>query len=175
MPDFQHISSESFFNREFASEFYADKTRPILIGVDLRNPANIGGLIRLGGNIGASRIILVNDNQQFNHKKIRHAASNAYNSVETIFALPDQWKELIPSNYQLIAIETATKATNIYTTKLPKNIAFIVGSEASGIPNSILANCFQAVYIPTFGHTLSLNVVQAAAIASYEWLRQQSF
>ncbi|MBN2745379.1 MAG: hypothetical protein JXR34_01510 [Bacteroidales bacterium] len=170
----KHIPSESFFDREKVSKFYVNKNRPILIGINLRNPANIGGLIRLGGNIGAQKVILINDNQKCNLKKVKQASANAYEIIETFFATTQDWEKLVPENYEIMAIETATSATNIYATKLPVNLALMVGSEVSGIPDSILTKCSRAIFIPTFGHTLSLNVVQAAAIASYEWLRQQS-
>lgn len=169
-----YLPSEKFFSREFGNEFYSNRSRPILIGINLRSPANIGGLIRIAGNIGCEKVIFTGNKEILHEAKVKRAASNAYNKIEIIIVNDENWKNSIPKDYYIVAIETAEGATNIYKTKLPSKIAFVVGDESHGIPEEFLADCNSAIYIPMLGHTLSLNVMQSAAISMFEWYRQQS-
>jgi tRNA G18 (ribose-2'-O)-methylase SpoU len=164
--------AEEFFHRDYGTRFYANRSRPVIVGIDLQTPANIGGLIRLAGNTGCRKVIITGDESHFRNGKIRRAASNAYGVVDTLFCDLSQWREAIPEDYTVVAVETAAGATDIYSTPLPEKIALVVGNERFGLPDEVLSRCDKAVYIPMPGHTLSMNVVQAAAVATFEWLRQ---
>lgn len=170
---FNYLSSEELFNRQFGKEFYANRFRPIIIGINLRSPENIGGLIRIAGNIGCEKIIFAGENSNFKSGKIKRVALNAYDIIPHFFTRLDEWKNLIPDDYKIIAIETAKESTNLYKTILPGKVAFMVGDEREGIPTICLEQCDSAVYIPMPGHTLSLNVIQSAAISLFEWYRNQ--
>lgn len=145
---------------------------PILVAWHLRTPENYGNLIRLADTIGASKVVFVGTEEGLSQRKIRKTAGNSYQSVQFCFVSSDDFLDHIPSDYELIALETATGSENIYKSKLPLNLALVVGNEKSGIDPVVLSKCTNIVHIPLTGQCTSLNVSHASAVAIFEWLRQ---
>ncbi len=168
------VNSEDFFSRDYGEKFYENRHRPVLVAVDLQTPANIGGLIRLAGNIGCQKVVFVGEPENFSHKKVKRAAKNAFGRIPIVVSGRETWISHIPEDYRIVALETASGATDIYSSTLPDKIALVVGSERYGLDDRILKACNSAIYIPMPGSTLSLNVVQAAGVALFEWFRQQT-
>ncbi|TKG92464.1 TrmH family RNA methyltransferase [Puteibacter caeruleilacunae] len=144
---------------------------PIVIGWRINTPNNIGSIIRLADNVGASRVIIVNNDPK-RASSIKKTAGNSYDKMPWEFCTEEEFFALIPPQYQLVAIETADRSTNIFTTSLPINIGIMVGAEKHGIPESVLEKCHQVVHIPMTGNCKSMNVSHALAVALFEWQRQ---
>lgn len=164
-------SSQSFFE---SRNFYLWKNRnaPILIGIGIRTPENIGAMIRLAGNVGCSKVIIVDNEENHNVRKIKKVATTAYNKVDWEFSKFENWRSLIPDDYNLIALETTSDSKLIYDISWPEKVALIVGDERYGVDEDTLNACEFKVYIPMIGNVKSLNVVQAAAIGLFELVRQ---
>lgn len=146
---------------------------PILIGWKIINPQNCGSLLRIADTIGCKKVIFVKEEKQnLSDRLIRKTAGESFNTLPFKFITEDDWLREIPHNYQKVAVETASNSKNIYETKLPRNIALIVGNEKKGIPPQIISLCNQVIHIPLTGNCTSLNVTQAASISIFEWLRQ---
>ena len=60
----------------------------------------------------------------------------------------------------------------IYSTNLTGAIAFVVGGEGSGVKRLTKEKCDGVVTLPMFGKVNSLNASVAAALAVYEYVRQ---
>ena len=148
---------------------------PVLIAWRLVTPENYGSLLRLADSIGCAKVIFVGEQEAVSSRKIEKTAGNSFKSMPFEFVMPDELKNALSSDYSLVAIETAERSSNLYTTTLPKNIAFVVGSEKHGVDLAFLEQCDQIVHVPLTGNCTSLNVSHAAAIAMFEWLRQVSF
>lgn len=168
----EHIKSNTLFAGIHAESIYEHIQRPIVIADNISSPDNMGALIRLSDNIGASEIVFLGKTNDVDLKKVRRAAASSRDNIKWHFSTDTDLRKLVGNDKKIIAIETATDATCIYDTKLPENAAFVVGNESRGMRNEILAQCDMAVYIPVPGPTRSLNVSHAAAVALFEWQRQ---
>ncbi|MDA3927625.1 MAG: TrmH family RNA methyltransferase [Prolixibacteraceae bacterium] len=146
---------------------------PILVAWKLRTPGNYGYLLRLADTVGCEKVLFVVDEIHLAHRNIRKTAGESYKRMPFEFISADDIKSKIPESFQFVALETATNSKNIFKTKLPSNIALVVGNEKSGIETNFLAKCDQIVHIPLTGKCTSLNVSHATAIALYEWVRQK--
>ena len=74
---------------------------------------------------------------------------------------------------ELVAIENNTpRAKELHNKKFGQNTTLIFGSENNGITKELLEKANDVRYIESFGSTRSVNVGAAAAIAMYEWTRQ---
>ena len=76
------------------------------------------------------------------------------------------------AGWQIVALEQTDASCDLTTTVLPERMVLVVGNEGMGVPQDALDLCSQFVVIPQFGFVGSLNVVTAASIALYEWMRQ---
>jgi len=174
MSDSQNIkNSYNFFNTLEYSKIYKKISRPIIIADNLRTPENIGATLRLAANIGAEKVMFVNDDgKQFKNSRIFKTASGAMDKLTWNIILPEEMHEQIPDDYQIIALETVPEASNIFEFFFPDKVAFVVGNEVTGISDELLSKCDFTVFIPIPGIISSLNVSHALAVASFEWLRQ---
>lgn len=74
---------------------------------------------------------------------------------------------------ELVAIENNTpRALPLHDKSFTKNTTLIFGSENSGITPELLEKSHDVRFIESFGSTRSVNVGAAAAIAMYEYIRQ---
>ena len=156
------------------AEIYQKTNRQIIVADRLRTPENMGSVLRLAGNIGAKKTIFISDTaHQFRLRRIKKTASTANENTNWEILNEDQLSTFIPSDYQIVAIETSEKAQSIFDFQFPEKTAFLVGNERYGIRPEILEQATQVVYIPVPGPVSSLNVTHALSVALFEWLRQQ--
>lgn len=169
-----YIKSNSLFEKYRPESLYDSIPRPIVIADRLLTPDNMGSMIRLADNIGAAEMIFFGTEPANSIGRVRKCAASSKDNIKWYFTEETDLRKLIPANKKIVAIETATNATNIYDTVLPTDVVFIVGNESHGIREEILQQCDMVVYIPIPGPTRSLNVSHAASVALFEWYRQQT-
>ena len=167
-----YLKSNALFEQIKTEDIYRHVSRPMLIADHLLTPDNIGAMIRLADNIGATEVCFLGREEDHRLGKVRRAAASSRDNIHWYFSEETDLRKIVPEGKSIVAIETADNATCIYDTQLPENAAFIVGSESHGLSDELLAQCDQVVYIPVPGPTRSLNVSHAAAVALFEWLRQ---
>ena len=149
--------------------------RPIIAAWQIINPENIGNMIRLADNIGATDVFVLGTNFQLRTASIKKTAGLSFANVKLTFVSPEDFFGQLPSDYILAAIETCEDSTNIFETELPGKIIFMLGNERNGLPNEILQKCHAKVHIPMTGKCKSMNVSHALATALFEWQRQMLF
>ena len=167
-----YLKSNDLFERIPTEELYQRVPRPMLIADHLMTPDNLGALIRLADNIGATEVCFLGSEEEHRMGKVRRSAASSRDNIRWYFTEETDLHKIVPQGKTIVAIETADNATCIYNTPLPKDAAFIVGSERAGLSNELLKQCDLVVYIPVPGPTRSLNVSHAAAVALFEWQRQ---
>ena len=167
-----YLKSNDLFERIPTEELYQRVPRPLLIADHLMTPDNLGALIRLADNIGATEVCFLGSEEEHRMGKVRRSAASSRDNIRWYFTEETDLHKIVPQGKTIVAIETADNATCIYDTQLPDNVAFIVGSERDGLSNELLKQCDVVVYIPVPGPTRSLNVSHAAAVALFEWQRQ---
>ena len=169
-----YLKSNDLFKESHPESLYDSIPRPIVIADSLLTPDNMGSMIRLADNIGAAEMIFLGAEPANSIGRVRKCAASSKDNIKWYFTEETNIRKLVPANKKIVAIETATNATNIYETALPVDVAFIVGNESHGIREEILSQCDSIVYIPIPGPTRSLNVSHAASVALFEWYRQQT-
>ena len=149
---------------------------PLLLILDqLTDVRNFGAIARSAECAGINAIIIPSkgmarigaDAVKTSAGAIHHIPiCKVNNLVETVAFLKN-------SGIQIIA--STEKANQIYTDgdfKMP--LAIVMGSEDTGISESILALADQKLKIPLFGNIESLNVSVSAALMIYEAVRQRN-
>ena len=167
-----YLKSNDLFGELNPETLYERVPRPIVVADHLMTPDNIGALIRLADNIGASEVCFIGNEDEHRLGKVRRAAASSRDNIRWYFSEESDLHKIVPEGKKIVAIETSDNATCIYDTQLPEDVAFIVGSERNGLSDELLAQCDMVVYIPVPGPTRSLNVSHAAAVALFEWQRQ---
>jgi tRNA G18 (ribose-2'-O)-methylase SpoU len=165
-------NSVEFFKNQKYPEF---SSMPVIAAWQIMNPENIGNLIRLADNIGAKELFILGEDFQIRISSVKKTAGLSFENISLKFIHPNDFFSQVGSEYKLVAIETSQKSTNIFTTKLPEKVVFILGNERNGLPEEILSKCIFQVHIPMTGKCKSMNVSHALAVALFEWQRQRLF
>ncbi|WP_026714136.1 TrmH family RNA methyltransferase [Flavobacterium daejeonense] len=134
---------------------------------------NIGSLFRIGEAFGIEKIIFLGKDIPLNPRKINKTSRSThlhlpYLVFEEENTLIEHLKE---QDYEIISLEITSNSKALKDVLLPTNkkIALIIGSEINGVSEELLALSNQIVHINMFGKNSSMNVVQAASIALYEF------
>jgi tRNA G18 (ribose-2'-O)-methylase SpoU len=165
-------NSVAFFN----NQKYPELTfKPVIAAWQIINPENIGNLIRLADNVGASDVFILGEDFNLRMSSIKKTAGLSFNHIRLTFIAPEEFFKQHDPNYKLVAIETSPESSNIFATKLPEKIALVLGNERNGLPEDILNKCNLQVHIPMPGKCKSMNVSHALSVALFEWQRQMLF
>ncbi|MEI6581020.1 MAG: TrmH family RNA methyltransferase [bacterium] len=150
----------------------------VLILHDIRSTQNVGAMFRTADAAGMNKIYLTGYTpaplDRFGKKRgdIAKASLGAeeFVSWESRKSLTSLLIKLKKEEYQIIAIEQAKNSINYKKVKLQNKNAFIMGTEVTGIPKSILNKCDIIAEIPMKGKKESLNVSVACGIALFRIL-----
>jgi RNA methyltransferase, TrmH family len=137
---------------------------------DIRDPGNLGTIIRLCDWFGISQIICSEQTVDIYNPKVVQATMGSIARVNVNYI--DLQSYLGKTNFEIFG--TFMDGENIYKKKLPKQGVIILGNEANGISSAIEKLVTQKIAIPRFGNlqcTESLNVATATAIVLSEFMR----
>jgi len=138
-----------------------------IVAQALRDPGNIGTILRTGDAVGAGGLILIDDcADPFSVEAVR-ASMGAIFTQEVATA---RWPEFIAwlrsGESQLVG--TSLNATQDYVEARYERPCFLlIGNEQQGLPPEYEAECDLLVKIPMAGRADSLNAAIAAAVMAF--------
>lgn len=144
-----------------------------LVAERLRDPGNLGTMLRTGDAVGAGGLILVGECvDPFSVEAVRA-------SMGALFTVPvvrTEWEAFVTwlrtGPGQLVGLSLDTDRD--YRTARYEAPAFLLtGNEAQGMPDAYAAECDLLVKIPMLGRADSLNAAVATAVMAYEVLAQR--
>jgi RNA methyltransferase, TrmH family len=144
-----------------------------IVAERLRDPGNLGTILRTGDAVGAGGLILIDDcTDPFSVEAVRASMGAIFTQSITTAT----WEEFIPwlraGQGQLVG--TSLNAKNDY--QQPRYAAptfLLVGNESQGLPEAYEAECDLLVKMPMMGKADSLNAAVATAVMAYEMLNQR--
>jgi len=147
----------------------------VLILDRLRDPGNMGTIIRTAAAVGADIVYYTAGSvDPFSPKVLRATAGSIFHIKVKQAADPLVLiKELKKSGLQSVAA-SAKSAGNYWSLDFRQPTALIVGNEAGGVAEKLLAESDNTVSIPLCGRVESLNAAVASAVVLYEIIRQRS-
>jgi TrmH family RNA methyltransferase len=134
----------------------------------LRDPGNIGTILRTGDAVGAGGLILVDDSADPYSVEAVRASMGAIFTQRVAKARWDEFVEWLRSGPgQLVG--TSLKATVDYLQVHYEQPCFLlIGNEQQGLPAAYEAACDLLVKIPMAGRADSLNAAMAAAVMAFQ-------
>ncbi|UZK69953.1 RNA methyltransferase [Sphingomonas sp. S1-29] len=152
-----------------------DRTRADLwlVAERLRDPGNLGTILRTADAVGAGGLILIDDCvDPFSVEAVRA-------SMGALFTVPiarAAWGEFLPwlrsGPGQLVALSLDTEV-DYQAPRYAAPTFLLTGNEAQGLPAAYAAECDLRVKMPMLGKADSLNAAVATAVMAYEVLNQR--
>ena len=149
----------------------------LLILDNLRDPGNLGTILRSAAAAGVQGIILTPGTTDAFAPKVVRAGMGAH------FYIPIRnmdWDEISRFTKDTCNPPLKLFASNVYEGKclweenLRQPCALIIGSEAEGVSSETLQITDSSIHIPMPGKSESLNAATAASILIFEVIRQRS-
>jgi len=137
---------------------------------DIRDPGNLGTILRLCDWFGISQVICSEQTVDLYNPKVVQATMGSITRVNVSYVN----LKLFLQNTSLPIFGTFMDGSNVYKENLPKQAVVIMGNEANGISLEIGNSVKNRLSIPRFGDlqlTESLNVASATAIILSEFRR----
>lgn len=134
---------------------------------DLKDPGNLGGIIRSAEAFNINGIILSKETVDiYNPKVIR-------STMASIFRLPiyiiSEKSEILQLKDKFKIISTSLeKSTSIFEYDFPESLVLIIGNEAHGVSEEVFSYSDDFIKIPMSSKINSLNANVAASICMYE-------
>jgi TrmH family RNA methyltransferase len=141
---------------------------PIWIAAQaLRDPGNIGTILRTGDAVGAGGLILIDEcADPFSVEAVRASMGAVFTQQIATARWSDFVSWLRSGPRQLVG--TSLKATDDYLDAHYEQPCFLlIGNEQQGLPESYEAECDTLVKIPMAGRADSLNAAIATAVMAF--------
>jgi len=141
-----------------------------LVAQDLRDPGNLGTMLRTGDAVGAGGLILIDDcADPFCAEAVRASMG----AVFTLGVAQARWEEFVPwlrgGAGQLVAA-SLRDAIPYRGAPYAAPCFILIGNESQGLPEAYEAECDLRVTMPMKGRADSLNAAVAGAVLAYEVL-----
>lgn len=146
----------------------------ILVLNSIKDPGNMGTIIRTAESAGVNAIIIdKNSVDIYSPKVVRSSMSSLFRmNIYKTDDLESTINELKKANYFILG--TSLNASNDYVKyNYNKNTALVIGSESSGISENILNLCDDCIKINMCGEIESLNAAIATGIILFEMKRRR--
>ncbi|MES2592058.1 MAG: RNA methyltransferase [Bacteroidota bacterium] len=154
-----------------------------LILDDIKDPGNLGTIIRIADWFGIETIICSNETVDAFNPKVVQSTMGSIARIELhymdLVSLFGELKEISSEGSSLPIYGALLDGNNIYQSKLSANGCIVIGNESKGISNSILPFITDKINIPSFSHfksgggeAESLNAAIATSIICSEFRRR---
>lgn len=167
----QKSISLSFNQKE--SEDY--KNRLTLVLDDIKNPGNLGTIIRLASWFGIKDIICSKESVECYNPKVVQASMGAIFHTNINYTDIYSILQAVPKDFNVYGA-VLNGGNNIYKEKLDNRGMIVIGNESLGISPKILRTINKPITIPTFSsqrEVESLNASMATAIILSEFKRRE--
>lgn len=158
-------------------DYSLSKSEKILIAESLRDPGNLGTVIRSCEALGIDRLILSDDCADlYNPKTVRAAMGGLFRlDIDIIPAgkMADAIAALRKGGRRVYAAALGRDALEIGRIKLAAGDCFVIGNEGHGLCEGTVAACDACAIIPMRVGSESLNAAAAAAICIWETVKAE--
>lgn len=139
----------------------------------IRDPGNLGTIIRLADWFGVENIVCSEDCVDLYNQKVIQSTMGSFVRVNVFYTDLTAYLE----NYSGTIYGTFLSGKSIYKTSFSEELAIVIGNEANGISKEIESIIKEKISIPRFGKlqkTESLNAAMATGIILGEVFSQRT-
>ena len=147
--------------------FEIEKDEIILTLDEIKDPGNLGTIIRIADWYGIKNIVASKETVDFYNPKVITATKGSFTRVNIFYT---DLKDFL-SEQKLPIFGAFLNGENIHKTQFPSSGILVMGNESNGINKEIEKLITKKITIPAYGKAESLNVAIATAIILDNWKR----
>ncbi|MFJ4037934.1 TrmH family RNA methyltransferase [Microbacterium sp. NPDC090007] len=151
-------------------DILAERPRLIAICEEVRDPGNLGTIIRAADAAGADAVILTGRTvDPYNPKVVRSSTGSLFHvPVAVDLELADVVERVHEAGLRVVAADVDGGDFLASRELLSQPTAWLFGNEARGLDEVALAHADLALRLPIYGRAESLNLATAASVCLYE-------
>lgn len=159
----------------YKKDFLSFEGERILALCSVRDPGNLGAIIRSAVAFGFDRLLLSDDCAELTNPKTVRAAMGALFKLPTVTVsdFSSVFSAARDAGRRVFCAELTDDAVSITDTELRASDVVVIGNEGHGIPSDYSRLASGSVYIPIAPNTESLNAAVAASILLWELGRKE--
>lgn len=138
---------------------------------DIRDPGNLGTIIRLADWYGIRQLVCSLTCADFYNPKVIAATMGSFTRVQATYADLPEFLEQQAAHQPIYG--AALKGDNIHRLSLEPRGILVMGNEANGLTEGVSRKITHFLRIPGFGGAESLNVATATAILTDNFFRNK--
>lgn len=151
-----------------------DQTRPLLVAVELRDPGNMGTMMRTAEAAGFGGVVVVGDSvDHYAPKVVRASAGSILRMPVVKFGTAEDAFETLRSIGWTVLSAVVGPDVPIYDAVDLTTAAIVVGNEPHGLSTETIRLGDGQITIPLSETVESLNVAAAASVLCFEAARQR--
>lgn len=162
----KYLDNLNFYNKIESNDTKKYRDEKIMLLYSLRDPGNVGTVVRSAVAFGFDRIILSSDSADPYNSRSMRAAMGAFFKIKIDFV--DDFSSVVAAlkdcGRRIFCAEYREGAKSLDDISVAKSDCFIIGNEGHGIPIEISRMCTNSVYIPMSPNSESLNAAIAASV-----------
>lgn len=157
-------------HRYFTNAKNIYNSEKVMLFESVRDPGNLGTIIRSAAAFGIDRIILSSDCADIYSPKVMRSAMGAVFKVgiDVIDDFSSSVKALREGGRKVLASMLGHNSLILGKDKISKSDVIVLGNEGHGVSDKTAELCDDTVFIPMCSNTESLNVSMAAGIFMWE-------
>lgn len=148
-----------------------DEKLPLLVLDDIRDPGNLGTIIRTAEWFGFRQLLCSDTSVEFTNPKTIQATMGSFCRMKIVFSNLPVFFKARKDNSQVFG--AFMEGQNITESKFPLNAVFVIGNESNGISEDVRPFINERIHIPSpivkGQKAESLNASVAAAIVLYQY------
>lgn len=157
-----------------SADFFNMKNERIVLLESVRDPSNIGAIIRSAAALGIDRLIVSADCADIYHPRaVRASMGTLFNQyVDRVPDLAAVIEGLKQNGRRVFAAALDERAMRLGDFQLLAGDCVVIGNEGHGLSEETMRACSHSVIIPMSGRAESFNAAVAAALLMWEFSKQ---
>lgn len=165
----KYLDNLKFYNKIENNDALRYGDEKIMLLYSLRDPGNVGTVVRSAAAFGFDRMIVSADTADPYSSRAMRASMGAFFKMKVDFVseyatVPEA---LAAAGRRVFCAELRDGAVSLDTVDVFPTDCFMIGNEGHGIPAELSAKCTGSVYIPIAPNSESLNAAIAASILAF--------
>jgi len=159
----------------YCEMLHGSRGMPLFILDNFRSAFNVGSVFRSAEAVSPAGLLLTGICCRPGNRKLHRTARGTQAIVPWMYfqEISDAIAWARSSGRMIVAVENAPSAAPIWDVDFGSSPAFILGSEADGLNEKVVASADECVFFPQSGIRKSINVASAASLAAFEIQRRR--
>lgn len=165
----KYLDNLKFYNKIEKNDLYKYADDKLMLLYSLRDPGNVGTIIRSAAAFGFDRLIVSSDSADPYNSRAMRASMGAFFKMKIDFVddFVSAVDALIANGRRVFCAELREGAVSLDNLNVSHKDCFVIGNEGHGIDPDISSVSTGSVYIPIAPGSESLNAAIAASVIAF--------